>query len=98
MELSREQVNHIAGLARIRLNEEEAESFRRQLSSILEYVGQLSECETDGIEPMAHAAPLLNVMRQDEVKECDEATRQRLLEAFPEREGDLLKVKGVFKH
>jgi aspartyl-tRNA(Asn)/glutamyl-tRNA(Gln) amidotransferase subunit C len=98
MELSREQVNHIAELARIRLSEEEAESFRRQLSSILEYVGQLAECQTDGVEPMTHAAPLLNVTREDEVKECDEVTRQRLLDAFPEREGDLLKVKAIFKH
>lgn len=96
--MSKEQVNHIAELARIRLSEEEVESFRLQLSSILEYVGQLAECRTDGVEPMAHAAPLLNVTREDEVSACDSATRERLLAAFPEREGDLLKVKAVFKH
>ena len=96
MKLSLEQVKHIASLARIDLKPEEEESFREQLSSILEYVGQLSECQTEGIEPMSHVIPLVNVLRPDEVDACDVETRARLLDAFPERDGDLLKVKAVF--
>ena len=96
MELSLEQVKHIAGLARIDLKPEEEEAFRQQLSSILEYVGQLSECETEGIEPMSHVVPLVNALRSDEVDACDSETRDRLLDSFPEKDGDLLKVKAVF--
>jgi aspartyl-tRNA(Asn)/glutamyl-tRNA(Gln) amidotransferase subunit C len=96
MMLTIEEVKHIANLARIELAPEELESFPAQLSSILEYVGQLAECDTVGVEPMAHVVPLLNVMREDEVVGCDPEVRERLLKAFPEREGDLLKVKAVF--
>ena len=96
MELSLEQVKHIANLARIDLKPEEKESFRVQLSSILKYVGQLSECQTEGIEPMSHVVSLVNVLRSDEVSGCDAETRDRLLAAFPDKEGDLLKVKAVF--
>lgn len=96
MKLTKEEVQHIANLARIDLTDQETEDFPQQLSQILEYVGQLAECETTDVEPMAHVVPLLNVMREDEVVGCEAEVRERLLDAFPEREGDLLKVKAVF--
>jgi aspartyl-tRNA(Asn)/glutamyl-tRNA(Gln) amidotransferase subunit C len=96
MEISPEEIRHIADLARMELKPEETEAFRARISSILEYVGQLSECRTEGVEPMAHVAPLANVLRPDEVDSSDADTRGRLLDSFPDREGDLLKVKAIF--
>ena len=96
MKLTQEQISHIATLSRLELSEEEKVSFGAQLSSILEYVGKLSEVNTEGVEPMHHAIALQNVFGDDEVKDCDMKVRDGLLAAFPEREGDLLRVKAVF--
>ncbi len=96
MRLTAEQVDHIASLSRLSLAAEEKEKFAAQLSSILEYVGLLSKVDTEGVEPMNHSIALMNVFGADEPSPCDEATRAALLAGFPEREGDLLKVKAVF--
>jgi len=85
MELTLEQVKHIASLARIELKSEEEESFQRQLSSILEYVGQLSECDTEGVLPMSHAVSLVNALRPDEISECSKETRNRLYRKYISR-------------
>lgn len=96
MKLTPEQVAHIAKLSRLSLSEEEGEKFSQQLSSILEWVDKLSSANTDGIEPMQHAMQVQNVFGADEPAPIDAETRERLLSQFPEREGDLLKVKAVF--
>jgi aspartyl-tRNA(Asn)/glutamyl-tRNA(Gln) amidotransferase subunit C len=96
MKLEAQQIEHIAALARLDLSDEEKELFRQQLSSIIEYVDKLGQAEAADVEPLCHVAALGNVLRPDEVAECDDETRRRLLEAFPDREGDLLKVKAVF--
>jgi len=96
MKLTTEQVEHIAKLARLQLGSQEAERFSRQLSDILEYVGVLAQADVKGVEPLEHVAPVMNVLRHDEVAAGDEAGRRRLIDAFPEREGDLLKVQAVF--
>ena len=96
MQLTPEQVDHIATLARLSLTEDERSRFAEQLSTILEYVGQLSKVDTEGVEPMQHSIAVMNVFGADEPLPTDAATRQALLALFPEREGDLLKVKAVF--
>ena len=96
MKLTAEQVEHIAKLARLELGAQEAERFSRQLSDILEYVGVLAQAEVKGVEPLEHVASVVNVLRPDEITAGDEAGRRRLVEAFPEHEGDLLKVQAVF--
>lgn len=68
MILSKEQVEHVAMLARLELTEEEKEAYTTQLNAILEFMEQLNELDTEGVEPMAHVLPLVNVMRDDEVK------------------------------
>jgi aspartyl-tRNA(Asn)/glutamyl-tRNA(Gln) amidotransferase subunit C len=60
-------VRYVADLARISLSDAEARQFGAELDAILEYVAQLNELEVDGIEPTAHAAPRVNVMRDDVV-------------------------------
>ncbi|MBI4272692.1 Asp-tRNA(Asn)/Glu-tRNA(Gln) amidotransferase subunit GatC [Candidatus Uhrbacteria bacterium] len=96
MPISRKDIQHIANLARLALSPEEEERFENQLSSILEYVSQLQEVDTVQGEYQYQVEGLKNSMDQDEVRVCDEDTRQGILAAFPERAGDLLKVKGVF--
>jgi aspartyl-tRNA(Asn)/glutamyl-tRNA(Gln) amidotransferase subunit C len=96
MELTAGQIEHIAALARLEISAEEKESFRVQISSVLGYVGQLGQVDTKGVEPLCHGASLVNVTRADETVACDAETRRRVIDAFPDRDGDLLKVKAVF--
>lgn len=96
MQLTPEQVDHIATLARLSLTDEERSRFAEQLSGILEYVDRLSKVDTEGVEPMQHSIAVMNVFGADEPAPTDAATRAALLSLFPEREADLLKVKAVF--
>jgi aspartyl-tRNA(Asn)/glutamyl-tRNA(Gln) amidotransferase subunit C len=65
MKISKEEIEHIASLARLYLSEEEKELFGSQLSSILDYMEKLNELDTKDIEPTSHVLPLSNVMRDD---------------------------------
>ena len=97
MSLSREEILKISELAHIALTEDEIETFRHQMSSVLEYVDRLGSVDVKGIEPAAHITGVSNVLREDAVMATDPAVRQALLDAAPAREGDLIKVKAVFK-
>lgn len=96
MALSREEILKIARLAHIEVTEDELAVFQDKISSVLDYVGQLQEIDLKGVEPTAHVSGVTNVLRPDEVKSCEAATRERLLESMPAREGDYLKVKAIF--
>jgi len=64
--ISREQVAHIAGLARLKLGQDETDEMARDLDQILDYAAALDELDTTGIEPTAHAIPLATPLRPDE--------------------------------
>ena len=96
MALTKKEVEHIALLARLGLTEAEKEKFALQLSSILNYVEQLKEVDTQGIEPTAQVTGLENVMRKDKIESFDKKARNRLIELAPESEDDLIKTKAVF--
>lgn len=66
MSITREQVLHVARLARLELREEEVERFRDQLSAILDAVGKVAELDLEGVEPTAHPLDLVNVFGEDE--------------------------------
>jgi len=66
MSLSLEEVEYIAELARLELGENEKESFRQQLSAILDYAARLSELDTDAIPPTASLLTIENVLRPDQ--------------------------------
>ncbi len=68
MEISKEQVEHVAKLARLEVSEDEKAMFARQLSAILTYMDQLKEVDTEGVEPTATVLPTDNVFRADEVR------------------------------
>jgi aspartyl-tRNA(Asn)/glutamyl-tRNA(Gln) amidotransferase subunit C len=62
------EVEHVARLARLALGADEKDRMRSQLDAILGYVEQLRRVDTTGVEPNAHVLPLVNVMREDEVR------------------------------
>jgi len=63
--LTEEQVRHVAKLSRLRLGEDEIHEMAIKLSNVLGYIGKLSELNVDGVEPMAHAMDMQNVLRED---------------------------------
>lgn len=97
MKLTKQEVEHIAALARLELTEKEKEKFAIQLSSILGYVEKLKKVDLSKVLPTAQVTGLQNVTRPDEVKKCDEETMKKLIEAAPERVDNLVKVKAVFE-
>jgi aspartyl-tRNA(Asn)/glutamyl-tRNA(Gln) amidotransferase subunit C len=68
MAISIEDVEHVAKLARLKLTAEEKETYRRQLSDVLEHARRISEVDTADVPPTSHTLPLRNVFRGDEVK------------------------------
>jgi aspartyl-tRNA(Asn)/glutamyl-tRNA(Gln) amidotransferase subunit C len=65
MSLSAEEVRKVADLARLELSEADIETMARQLSAVVEYINQLQQVNTDGVEPLAHALDLHDVFRDD---------------------------------
>lgn len=96
MELTKEEIGHLANLARLELDKEEKDKFRNQISSILDYVKQLQGVDLKNIEPTSHAVGLSNVLREDEVRECDKEAMRGLIDMSPDKQGKSIKVKAVF--
>lgn len=66
MAITREDVLHVASLARLEIPEEEVETVREQLGAILEAVGKVSELDLEGVEPLSHPLDLVNAWDEDE--------------------------------
>jgi aspartyl-tRNA(Asn)/glutamyl-tRNA(Gln) amidotransferase subunit C len=64
--ISREEVEHVARLARLHFAEEELTRLQPELAQIIDYVRRLAELDLSGLEPTSHAVPLKNVLRPDE--------------------------------
>jgi aspartyl-tRNA(Asn)/glutamyl-tRNA(Gln) amidotransferase subunit C len=88
--IGRDEVLHVARLARLELTDEEVERFTEQLSAILEAVAKVSELDLSAVEPTAHPLDLVNVWAQDEPRPSiplDDA-----LTNAPDREAGFFKV------
>lgn len=94
MQLSEDQVKHIARLARIHLEAEEIEKFKVELSSILDFVEQLNEVDTVNVLPTSQVTGLENRTRPDEV--TYEFSRESMLDSAIETAEEHLKVRGIF--
>lgn len=93
MALTGDQVRWVAHLARLELSEEEFQLFTGQLTRIVDFIDQLQQLNTEGVEPLAHALPIHNVFRPDEPApslSVDEA-----LANAPARKGDFYSVPAV---
>jgi len=92
--MDQKQVQNIANLARLELNQKELKKYSDQLSQILDYVNQLEELNTKNVAITAQVNGLTNVLRKDKVKPCQYINN--LLEQAPETKGQAIKVKSVF--
>lgn len=93
MSLSRQDVETISLLARLQLSEEELTLMTDQLSQIVQYIDQLSELETENVEPMAHAADLFNVFAEDKARPS--LDRDDALRNAPKRDDECYRVPAV---
>jgi aspartyl-tRNA(Asn)/glutamyl-tRNA(Gln) amidotransferase subunit C len=93
MAITREDVVHVAKLARLELSEAELERMREQLSAILEAVGKVSELDLEGVEPTAHPLDLVNVLALDEPRPC--LPREEALANAPDPEDGFFGVPAV---
>ena len=93
--LSKEQVKHIAKLARLGLTEKEIGKFQKELSSILGYIEKLKEVDISGVEPTSHSVLVENVMREDKNLKF-KIKNSKLLKLMPETQKGYLKVKSIF--
>ena len=95
MALTAEDVRWVAHLARLELTDAELATMTQQLSAIVDYVNQLQQVPTDGIEPMAHALDIHNVFRTDEP--CPSLPVDAALANAPDRRGDFYGVPAVLE-
>jgi aspartyl-tRNA(Asn)/glutamyl-tRNA(Gln) amidotransferase subunit C len=93
MALSREDVEKVALLARLRLTPDELDRMTAQLAAIVGYVDQLAELNTEDVEPMAHAVELSNVFRADELRPS--LPREAALANAPHHDGEYYLVPAV---
>ena len=97
MQLSKQEIQHIAKLARLELTDAELEKYGGQLSAVLNYIDQLKEVDVKGVEPTAQVTGLENVLRDDEAENWDEKEIEAALKDAPEREERFIKVKRVIE-
>jgi len=93
MALTREQVRHVAELAKLKLTDAEVDLFQGQLSAVLDYAARLNELDTERIPPTAGVLPLKNVMRPD--ADRPSLPREAMLANAPATEDGFVKVKVV---
>lgn len=91
--INRDDVRHVARLARLALPEENITTITGQLESILDYVSHLQSIDTTGVPPTTRAVEVVNVTRADRVQPT--AVRDELLNQAPRREADLLVVPRI---
>ncbi|SUP41392.1 Asp-tRNA(Asn)/Glu-tRNA(Gln) amidotransferase subunit GatC [Veillonella criceti] len=93
MKITRDEIKKIALLSRLDISEENMGSVEKALNDVLSYVTELEELDLDGVQPMAHAVPLQNVFREDEVKPS--LDHDLALQNAPEEENGYFKVPRV---
>ncbi len=95
MKLTAKEVQRIAALARLQLTDQEVESYRHQLSTVLDYIAQLEQVATESVAPTAQVTGLTTVLADDAVAD-QQLTTDQLLANAPQRAGDAIKVAAVF--
>jgi aspartyl-tRNA(Asn)/glutamyl-tRNA(Gln) amidotransferase subunit C len=88
--IDRDQVLHVARLARLRLTDAEVERMSSELSGILDHIEKISELDLEGVEPTSHVIELENVLREDAPRPS--YPRERMLESAPDAGGEGFRV------
>lgn len=92
-EITREEVQHLAGLARIALTDDEVTSLTAELSKIVDAIAQVREVAGPDVPATSHPVPLANVMRDDAVGET--LTREQVFAGAPGHDGERFRVSAI---
>lgn len=95
MEITKDQVQHVAKLARLAITDDELATFGRQLSAILTHVETLNRVETAGVDATSHVIPMQNVFREDDVKSS--LTQEAALANAPDQDGGCFRVPRIIE-
>jgi aspartyl-tRNA(Asn)/glutamyl-tRNA(Gln) amidotransferase subunit C len=95
MPLTPKEVNHIALLAHLHLGDEEMETYRLQLESILDYADRLRQVDTSSISPTTTVLPLRSVLRDDVIR--DSLDREETLANAPDQDRHMFRIPPVFE-
>ncbi|MFQ5847218.1 MAG: Asp-tRNA(Asn)/Glu-tRNA(Gln) amidotransferase subunit GatC [Candidatus Methylomirabilales bacterium] len=95
MKITREEVDHVARLARLGLSDEESERMRAQLDAILSYIDKLNELDTGNVTPTSHVIPMTNVFRQDVV--CPSLSQAQALANAPDSQEAFFRVPRILE-
>lgn len=93
--ISKEEVKHVAHLARLAITDDEAEKFAGQLAAITNFAEQLNELDTTNVAPTTHVLPLVNVLRED--KSIPGLDRDKMLKNVHEHEAGQVKVPTILE-
>lgn len=93
-QISQDEVRHLAQLSSLQLTDEEVDDLQHDIGRIINYIEQLSQLDTDKVEPTYQVTGLTNVWREDDVDQ-GEVTREQLLTLAPERLDTSVKVPKV---
>ena len=96
--LSQKEVQHIAGLARITLSDEEIKKFQHDLGKVFDYFEILKEVDAENVHPMTHSVLLMNIKREDQFARWRTKTNhdgQYLIDMAPAKKNGYLKVKSI---
>lgn len=93
MKITRQEVEHVARLARLELQPEEIERMTGQLDAILQYAAKLDELDTEGVSVTTHSQEVYNAFREDEVRES--LSRDQALDNAPEQNGESFVVPRI---
>jgi aspartyl-tRNA(Asn)/glutamyl-tRNA(Gln) amidotransferase subunit C len=95
LSITREEVAHVARLARLHLEPDELEAMQHHFEQILLHFARLAEIDTEGVEPTFHPIPRANVMREDEPAEPTD--RERILRNAPSADGECFLVPLIME-
>jgi aspartyl-tRNA(Asn)/glutamyl-tRNA(Gln) amidotransferase subunit C len=95
MEISKEQIKHLAHLSRLELSEAEIDAMQGDMSKILDFVAQVEKLDLEGVEPLTQMSKSVNVMRQDEV--ANMISKDDALKNAPDANSDYFRVSKFGK-
>ena len=95
MKISKQEVEHVARLARLELSQEEKDRYAEQLSNILTYIEKLNELDTTNVEPTAHVLDISNVMRDDVPRES--LSQEQALANAPDKASGHYRVPKIIE-
>jgi len=93
--LTKEEILHIATLARIGLDEKDIEKYQNELSGILDYFKKLDELDVKDVEPIGHITGMQNIFRSDSQADIELSEKEAIIKNVPESKDGYIKVKSV---